>query len=356
MLTVFGGVTPGNRGAFRRLTAIACAASIPGVVALPAGRRTPLRASRWCFRRLGLQSPSPSRPDSRVQADREAAPLTRGSRSSATTARIRTRICRPSSQRKGSAAQVSIRPYVPDAELADLTDARGRSRSCRNTKALAFRRWKRSLRRAAGAPRHRRRARSLRRCGTVCARTEISPASPRALERLLFDEDVRRASARGRHRRCSRAIRGTRAAAETLAALEAAARDLTLAILIVSHNTRSDLENCLARCTSIRRTSSHEIVVVDNASTRRQRRAVERSGPPCGSLPLERTSAFARANNAGIRRDRERLCAAARTATPSCPQAPSIASSVSSTSCPARHRRTEDRRRRGHARSFRSAA
>ena len=123
----------------------------------------------------------------------------------------------------GIAAQVSIRPYVPDAELAELY---GRARAF----ALL------SEYEGFGHP-------PLEALGSgvpsVLLDTDVArevcgdaalyvgegdiAGTTAALNSLLFDEDVRAARARRRPRRCSRAIRGRAPRAETLAALEAAA-------------------------------------------------------------------------------------------------------------------------------------
>ncbi len=67
--------------------------------------------------------------------------------------------------------------------------------------------------------------------------------------------------------RCSGATPGTRAADQTLAALEGT-RALTprLAIVIVSYNAREHVENCLASLADAPPATPHEVVVVDNAS------------------------------------------------------------------------------------------
>ena len=121
-----------------------------------------------------------------------------------------------------------------------------------------------------------------------------------ALNGLLFDEASGSACSRP-VRRCSRAIRGRAPAAETLAALEAAGMN-DLAIVIVSYNTKSDLENCLQSLHDHPPHVSHEIVVVDNASRDGSVEAVRARWPDVRVITLNSNVGFASANNAAIRR------------------------------------------------------
>ena len=78
-------------------------------------------ASRLCLvRRIDLQPAASSRFDPRLQADCEAPSQTRGSRSSATTARSRTKISLRSLAAQDLQTQVIVRPYAHDAELSAL--------------------------------------------------------------------------------------------------------------------------------------------------------------------------------------------------------------------------------------------
>ena len=75
----------------------------------------------------------------------------------------------------------------------------------------------------------------------------------------------------------------------------------TLAIVIVSHNTRRDLENCLQSLHDHPPRVTHEIVVVDNASSDGSVDAVRSQWPGVRVLPLNSNVGFAAANNHGIR-------------------------------------------------------
>lgn len=73
-----------------------------------------------------------------------------------------------------------------------------------------------------------------------------------------------------------------------------------LAIVIVSFNARADLMACLASLTAAPPHLSHEIVVVDNASTDGSAEAA-RAVAGVRVIPLDRNAGFSAANNAGIR-------------------------------------------------------
>jgi len=72
-----------------------------------------------------------------------------------------------------------------------------------------------------------------------------------------------------------------------------------LAIVIVSFNARADLENCLASLSAHPPAISHEIVVVDNASSDGSAKAAASAGARV--IALEKNAGFAAANNVGIR-------------------------------------------------------
>ena len=74
-----------------------------------------------------------------------------------------------------------------------------------------------------------------------------------------------------------------------------------LAILIVSYNTKADLEQCLRSLHDHPPRLSHEIVVIDNASTDGSVEAVRSRWPQVRVIALDKNAGFARANNEGIR-------------------------------------------------------
>jgi N-acetylglucosaminyl-diphospho-decaprenol L-rhamnosyltransferase len=74
-----------------------------------------------------------------------------------------------------------------------------------------------------------------------------------------------------------------------------------LAILIISHNTKSDLENCLRSLHQNPPRLSHEIIVIDNASRDGSIDAVRSQWPGVRVIPLDANAGFARANNTGFR-------------------------------------------------------
>ncbi len=76
---------------------------------------------------------------------------------------------------------------------------------------------------------------------------------------------------------------------------------MDLAILIVSYNTRRDLENCVRSLRDHPPLIAHEVVVIDNASTDGSADAVRSQFPGVRVLPLSANVGFARANNEGIR-------------------------------------------------------
>ncbi|HEY0284805.1 MAG TPA: glycosyltransferase family 2 protein [Vicinamibacterales bacterium] len=80
-----------------------------------------------------------------------------------------------------------------------------------------------------------------------------------------------------------------------------------LAIVIVSYNTRSELEHCLQSLHDHPPHVSHEIVVVDNASRDGSVEAVRARWPDVTVITLNANVGFSSANNAGIRRTESEL-------------------------------------------------
>jgi N-acetylglucosaminyl-diphospho-decaprenol L-rhamnosyltransferase len=76
-----------------------------------------------------------------------------------------------------------------------------------------------------------------------------------------------------------------------------------LSIVIVSFNARADLEECLRSLGTAPAVVSHEIIVVDNASSDGSADAARRFAG-VRVMPLDRNTGFAAANNAGIRASR----------------------------------------------------
>jgi GT2 family glycosyltransferase len=74
-----------------------------------------------------------------------------------------------------------------------------------------------------------------------------------------------------------------------------------LAIIIVSYNSRGDLENALRSMTAPPPTIAHEIVVVDNASTDSTPAYVRERWPRVRLIASESNLGFSQANNLGIR-------------------------------------------------------
>ena len=74
-----------------------------------------------------------------------------------------------------------------------------------------------------------------------------------------------------------------------------------LSIIIVSYNARRDLEACLDSLAAHPPAASHELIVVDNASTDGSPDAVEARAPRVPVIRQPRNTGFAAANNAGIR-------------------------------------------------------
>jgi GT2 family glycosyltransferase len=76
---------------------------------------------------------------------------------------------------------------------------------------------------------------------------------------------------------------------------------LRLSIVIVSFNTRADLERCLDSLFSTPPSVTHEIVVVDNASRDGSPDAVRARWPSVRVIQQATNAGFSAANNAGIR-------------------------------------------------------
>ena len=74
-----------------------------------------------------------------------------------------------------------------------------------------------------------------------------------------------------------------------------------LAIVIVNFNAREHLENCLASLAAAPPLTTHEIVVVDNASTDGSASSVRSRWPAVTIFEQPENRGFASANNAGIR-------------------------------------------------------
>lgn len=79
-----------------------------------------------------------------------------------------------------------------------------------------------------------------------------------------------------------------------------------LSIIIVNYNGREHLENCLGSLATHPAATSHEIVVVDNASTDGSVQALQRH-PGVRVVALDENVGFSRGNNAGIRASRGEL-------------------------------------------------
>lgn len=80
-----------------------------------------------------------------------------------------------------------------------------------------------------------------------------------------------------------------------------------LAILIVSHNTKHELETCLRSLRDHAPSTSHEIVVIDNASKDGSADAVRSQWPEVRLIALNANVGFASANNEGIRQTTSEL-------------------------------------------------
>ena len=81
----------------------------------------------------------------------------------------------------------------------------------------------------------------------------------------------------------------------------------TLTIVIVSYNTRIDLENCLRSLHAHPARVDHDIIVVDNASRDGSVEAVRAEWPAVNVITLNSNVGFASANNTAIRRTESEL-------------------------------------------------
>jgi N-acetylglucosaminyl-diphospho-decaprenol L-rhamnosyltransferase len=72
-------------------------------------------------------------------------------------------------------------------------------------------------------------------------------------------------------------------------------------IIIVSFNTRAELEACLASIAAAQPSTPHQVVVVDNASSDGTPEAVRRDWPGVRLIESDRNLGFAAANNLAIR-------------------------------------------------------
>jgi GT2 family glycosyltransferase len=82
---------------------------------------------------------------------------------------------------------------------------------------------------------------------------------------------------------------------------------MSMAILIVSYNTKGELEHCLRSLHEHPPAISHEVVVIDNASIDGSSEAIRSHFPAVRIIPLAANAGFARANNEGIRRTTSEL-------------------------------------------------
>jgi N-acetylglucosaminyl-diphospho-decaprenol L-rhamnosyltransferase len=80
-----------------------------------------------------------------------------------------------------------------------------------------------------------------------------------------------------------------------------------LSILIVSYNTLVDLERCLQSLGQAPPSVSHEIIVIDNASSDGTQAAVKSRWPHARLISLESNAGFARATNVGFRQSDSEL-------------------------------------------------
>jgi len=76
---------------------------------------------------------------------------------------------------------------------------------------------------------------------------------------------------------------------------------MTLSIVIVSYNSRADLENCLASLEAAPPAIAHDVIVVDNASPDRSADTVKARFPAVCVVALDRNVGFAAGNNVGIK-------------------------------------------------------
>jgi hypothetical protein len=82
---------------------------------------------------------------------------------------------------------------------------------------------------------------------------------------------------------------------------------MTLSIIIVRYNAQEDLERCLASLHDAPPATTHDITVVDNASTEGGLDVIRSRWPSVQVIALDRNRGFAAGNNAGIRATRGEL-------------------------------------------------
>ena len=82
---------------------------------------------------------------------------------------------------------------------------------------------------------------------------------------------------------------------------------LDLTIIIVSYNTRNDLESCLRSIDQYPPHVTHEVVVVDNGSRDGSLAAVNHGWPSVRTISLDHNVGFAAGNNAGFRQSQSEL-------------------------------------------------
>jgi hypothetical protein len=82
---------------------------------------------------------------------------------------------------------------------------------------------------------------------------------------------------------------------------------MTLSIIIVRYNALDDLERCLASLHDAPPSMTHDITVVDNASTEGGLEVVRSRWPRVRVIALDRNRGFAAGNNTGIRATRGEL-------------------------------------------------
>jgi GT2 family glycosyltransferase len=80
-----------------------------------------------------------------------------------------------------------------------------------------------------------------------------------------------------------------------------------VSILVVSHNTLVDLERCLQSLHDTPPSISHEVVVIDNASSDGSAAVVQSRWPQVRLIALDSNVGFARANNLGFRQTHSEL-------------------------------------------------
>ena len=206
---------------------------------------------------------------------------------------------------EGIASQVSIRPYVSDADLAELY---GQARAFALLSEYEGFGHPPLEALGSGVPSvllDTDVAREV--CGDAAlyvARGDIAGTTA-ALNSLLFDEDVRQRVLEAGAARARALFVDARRRRDTGGARGGGMN--ALAIVIVSYNTRSDLENCLQSLHDHPPHVSHEIVVVDNASRDGSVEAVRARWPGVTVIALNSNVGFASANNAGIRRTESEL-------------------------------------------------